>query len=387
MKASRFISERLDFRGRITVAATAVSFLIIIIAVAVVDGFRKEIRDGVGNLMGDVQLTTSGISYFGEGNPVDDSASYIPRLSEVSGVKGITPVIYRTGIVKNGDGIQGVLIKAVPTDDTTSLMVSIPSTLSSKLGLKEGDPMITYFIGERVRMRRFTVKEVYADFLRTDDKMLVYASLPDLQRVNGWSSREVSALEVTLEDRFRGNEAEKEKAAQLSMISSLNALEGEQPLVAASATSRYARLFDWLNLLDFNVLAILLLMILVAGFNMVSGLLIMLFRNTGTIGTLKALGMDNKGVSEVFLRVSSRIVLKGMLIGNALALAFCLLQGTTHLLKLNPENYFVGFVPVWVNVPKILAADIVAYVLIMLLLLLPSLFISRVDPADTVRVK
>ncbi|MBR4788962.1 MAG: ABC transporter permease [Bacteroidales bacterium] len=378
MKASRFISERLDFRGRITVVATAVSFLVIIIAVAVVDGFRMEIRNGVSTIMGDVQLTSPGANYFGEGEPVSESGFSIDDLRELNGVKDVVPAIYRTGIVRNGTDIQGVLFKGVPSADSAALGVSIPATLADRLDLKEGDPLLTYFVGESVKVRKFTVRSVYRDLLRTDDNIVVYASIPDLQRVNGWSEGEYSALEVLLEDRWRSYDGENRKAAEASVLSGLS---------AQTAYSRFSHLFDWLNLLDFNVLAILLLMILVAGFNMVSGLLIMLFRHTGTIGTLKAVGMDNRGIAGVFLRVASRVVLLGMAIGNALALLFCLVQGTTHLLRLNPENYFVSYVPVWVNVPKILLADAVAYLAIMLLMLLPSLFIARVDPADTVRVK
>ncbi len=358
--------------------ATAVSFLVIIVAVTVVDGFRMEIRNGVSGLMGDIQLTAPGLSYLGEGVPVNDSTFSVGGLREIRGVKDVVPVIYRTGIVRNGTDIQGVLFKAVPSSDSAALKVSVPSTLADRLGVGPGDPLLTYFVGENVKVRKFTVGEVYRDLLRTDDNMVVYASIPDLQRVNGWSEGDYSALEVLLEDRFRSYEGESAKAAEAAILSGLT---------AQTAYTRYGRLFDWLNLLDFNVLAILLLMILVAGFNMVSGLLIMLFRHTGTIGTLKAVGMDNRGIAGVFLRVASRVVLKGMAAGNALALLFCLVQGTTHLLRLNPENYFVSYVPVWVNVPKILLADAVAWLAIMLLMLLPSLFIARVDPADTVRVK
>lgn len=358
--------------------ATAVSFLVIIIAVAVVDGFRMEIRDGVSELMGDIQLTSPGANYFGEGEPVRENGFSIEDLRELNGVKDVVPAIYRTGIVRNGTDIQGVLFKAVPSTDSVSLGVSIPSTLADRLDLKEGDPLLTYFVGESVKVRKFTVRSIYRDLLRTDDNMVVYASIPDLQRVNGWSEGEYSALEVLLEDRWRSYDGETRKATEAAVLSGLT---------AQTAYTRFGRLFDWLNLLDFNVLAILLLMILVAGFNMVSGLLIMLFRHTGTIGTLKAVGMDNGGIARVFLRVASRVVLLGMAIGNALALLFCLVQGTTHILRLNPENYFVSYVPVWVNVPKILLADAVAYLAIMLLMLLPSLFIARVDPADTVRVK
>ena len=128
-------------------------------------------------------------------------------------------------------------------------------------------------------------------------------------------------------------------------------------------------------------------MTVVAGFNMISGLLILLFRNISTIGTLKSMGMGNRAIGGVFLRLSARIVAAGMLAGNAFALLFCFIQNSTHLIKLNPENYFVSFVPVSVNLPLVLIVDAVAFGIIMLLLLIPTLFISKVDPAVTVRVK
>lgn len=386
MRASRFISERLNFRGRITVAATAVSFFVIILSLMVLGGFKREIRRGISSLMGDVQMTASSLSYYGEGEPISTDASYLPYLSECKGVEELTPAIYRTAVVKNGSEIEGVLIKALPSADS-SLTVAIPSTLADKLGLKEGDRMLTYFIGDRVKIRNFKVREIYGDLLRADDKMLVFANLGDLQRVNGWDSTMVSALEIKLSDYYRSSDREKTKAAELSTLTGIYASDGEAPLVATAASQRFSRLFDWLNLLDFNVLAILVLMILVAGFNMVSGLLIMLFRHTGTIGTLKALGMNNRRIATVFLRVASGVVLKGMAIGGGAALLFALVQSTTHFLRLNPENYFVSFVPVAVNLPQILLVCAIAYGAIMLLLLLPSIFISRVDPSETVRVK
>ena len=157
--------------------------------------------------------------------------------------------------------------------------------------------------------------------------------------------------------------------------------------MAVSSVSRYPQLFDWLDLIDFNVLFILILMTIVAGFNMISGLLIMLFENISTIGLLKALGMTDRAISKVFLSSAAVLVLKGMAIGNALGLVFCALQSTTHLLKLDPENYFVSFVPVNIDLGAVLLADVASFVVIMLLLLVPTLFISKVDPAQTVRVK
>jgi lipoprotein-releasing system permease protein len=128
-------------------------------------------------------------------------------------------------------------------------------------------------------------------------------------------------------------------------------------------------------------------MTVVAGFNMISGLLIMLFENISTIGLLKALGMNDKAISKVFLSSAAVLVLKGMLVGNVIALAFAAVQSWTHLLKLDPANYFVSFVPVKINAGAVFLADIVSFIVIMLLLLIPTMFISKVDPAKTVRMK
>ena len=163
--------------------------------------------------------------------------------------------------------------------------------------------------------------------------------------------------------------------------------ESTSPVIATSSVSRFPQLFDWLDLIDFNVLFILVLMTIVAGFNMISGLLIMLFENISVIGLLKALGMTDRAVSKVFLSSAASLVFKGMIIGNLIAFAFCFIQDKTHLLKLDPANYFVSFVPVNINVGSVLLADIGSFIVIMLLLLIPTLFISKVDPAQTVRVK
>ena len=157
-------------------------------------------------------------------------------------------------------------------------------------------------------------------------------------------------------------------------------------MVASSSVSKYSQLFDWLDLIDFNVLIILVLMTVVAGFNMISSLLILLFENISTIGLLKSLGMTDRAISKVFLSRAAVLVLKGMAIGNSLAFLFCIIQDRTHLLKLDPANYFVSFVPVDVNLPMILCADVISFAVIMLLLLIPTLFVSKVDPARTVKM-
>jgi len=174
---------------------------------------------------------------------------------------------------------------------------------------------------------------------------------------------------------------------QIGSIVNAYSEDSSSPVIAVSSVSRYPQIFDWLNLIDFNVLFILILMTIVAGFNMISGLLIMLFENISTIGLLKALGMTDRSIAKVFLSSAAVLVGKGMAAGNLLALAFCLIQGTTHIIPLDPENYFVSSVPVHVDLGMILAADAISFAVIMLLLLIPCLFISKVDPADTVRVR
>jgi lipoprotein-releasing system permease protein len=223
--------------------------------------------------------------------------------------------------------------------------------------------------------------------VETDDRLVVYADIADLQRVNGWEDDYVSCLEIMLDDRMR-NEIDIESAeSEVGTLINAFASEDEEAVIAASSVSSYPQLFDWLNLIDFNVFFILVLMTIVAGFNMVSGLLIMLFENISVIGLLKALGMTDRAISKAFLSSAAVLVLKGMAWGNILSILFCLIQSTTKVLRLNPENYFVSYVPVKVDPGLIITADLVSFVVIMVLLLIPCLFISKVDPADTIRVK
>lgn len=386
MDASGFISGKLKFQGNIAVISITVSFLIIIIAVAVSSGFRHAIRDGVAAVMGDVQITSIGSSSFGDSNPIPSELPSHDKILSIPGVASSSPVAFGAGIVKNEDIIHGIILKGSSDYNDSSMTVSIPRRLSEITGLKEGDPMVTYFVGEKMKVRKFTVASVYEDLVAFDDNLIVNASLQDVQRVNGWTPSEASLHEVRLLPQARGESLSREISDRIGATLMLSEDEDEQSLMTTTSANRYPQLFDWLRLLDFNVVFILILMIIVAGFNMISGLLIMLFRNISTIGTLKTLGMTDRSIGKVFLRVSSGVVLKGMLLGNGLGLLFCLVQSLTHFIKLDPASYFVSYVPVHVNIPLILGADVFAYFAIMLLLLIPTLFIAMVDPSQTVKM-
>jgi lipoprotein-releasing system permease protein len=194
-------------------------------------------------------------------------------------------------------------------------------------------------------------------------------------------------MEVMLDKDSRSDARIRELTEETGALLYAYTAEDETTVVASSCVSRYPQIFDWLNLLDFNVLFILLLMTIVAGFNMISGLLIMLFENISTIGLLKTLGMTDRAIAKVFLSSSAVLMAKGMAIGNALAIIFCMVQSSTHILKLDPVNYFVSYVPVHPDLGMILVADVISFVAIMVLLLIPCVFISKVDPAETVRVR
>lgn len=390
MDASFFIAGRLRFKGKIAMVCIAVSFLVMIIAVSVSSGYRHEIRKGLSSLSGDVLITRPDQNIFNEEAPIEASPSYLPYVEAVQSVESVVPTVYRSGIVKHEDNMYGVVLKGLPggpAPDSVSLGVSISSRLAEKTGLKVGDSMLTYFVGEKTKVRRFNVSGIHEALVETDDRHIVYASNADLQRLNGWGEDQVSAIEVILDGGSMAEEGIREASEEIGSAILSHLSEDEEYVIAVSAVSRFPQLFTWLDLVDFNVSVILLLMTIVAGFNMISGLLIMLFEHISTIGLLKSLGMTDRAISKVFLSSSAILVGKGMLIGNALALLFCLIQGTTHVLTLDPENYYVSFVPVNVDLMYVLAADAAAFVGIMLLLLIPCHFISKVDPAETVRVR
>ena len=387
MRTALFISSRLAFRSRIVTVSIAISYLVMIIASSVSSGFREEIRSGLSDICGDIQLTSLRSDIMDETRPIDGKSAFLDSLAVTDGVDNVVPVVYRAGIIKGKEDIHGVIFKGVPSSDSVSLGVSIPRRLAQLGNYEVGGKIRAYFIGERVKVRNFTVTSVYDPLIQADDKLVVYADISDMQRLNGWNEDQVSSMEVIMEPSWRNEASLSEAASVIGNLAYEHSDRNGGAVIAQSAMDRYPQLFDWLSLIDFNVLFILVLMVIVAGFNMISGLLILLFENVSTIGMFKAIGMRDRTIAQVFLASSASLVLKGMAAGNLIALLFCWIQRATHFLKLDPENYFVSFVPVRIDWPMVIGTDIISFIVIMLLLLLPCMFISKVDPAETVRVK
>ena len=366
MGAPFFISRKLRFKGKVSVWATAISSFVMIVAVSISSGYRAEIRSAVADVCADATLHS-------EDGVLLDSC-LLSELERIDGIASVTPVILEPGVIKSGEIMEGVAFKGVPSDDEP-LTIRIPERLSRILGKGEGDRITAYFFAGKVKARNFTIREVYPSPVELDRNFLVYCPIGDLRRVLGMPQDMAGNVEIRLDGRYEGREAINEKAAEIGFATGLRCESGAR---------QYASLFDWLQVIDINVAAILVLMALVAAFNMISGLLIMIMRSTATIGTLKAMGMDNSHIARTFLAVTSRSTAAGLLAGNVAALLLLIVQDATHFLKLDPSFYFVSYVPVKLNFGAILATDLGAWAVIMLLMLLPSMLISRIDPAQSI---
>ena len=296
-----FISRRIRFKGRLSSVCVAVSFLVMIVSVAVSSGFRSEIRRGLSELCGDVTLTPLNANYMGESSPIPASPAFLPEVEALDCVQSIGRTVTRAGIIKEGELIHGVLFKGIEdyaVSDSSALCVSIPRRLSSLLKLGKGDDLAAYFVGEKVVVRKFLVADVYDGILSSEDQLIVYTDLNTMQRVNGWGASDVSALEVRLNSKYRSEEQIRQAGIDIGAAVFASSSEDEPTVIVNTVVQNFPQLFDWLNLIDFNVLVILVLMTIVAGFNMISGLLILLFENIPTIGLLKALGMTDRGISR-----------------------------------------------------------------------------------------
>ena len=410
MRASRFIASKLsDGDGRLSHTSNTIAWIsvclsvaIMIIAIAVVAGFKAEIRGRATGFMGSVMLIQPGQAPLNEQYPFSEKLSYRERLAAEPGVTGVSGVAWRSGLIKTDENIDGLYFKGVDSlydfsffDDCLvagelpdyhgriSNDILLSRTTASKLGFDVGDDVVVYFIGEEVKVRKFRLSGLYDAGLEEIDTRMAVADRRHIQRLNGWAADEVSSIEIRI-DPDASVEAMNERVEELIYTSMQ---ESDKALFVTNVKKLYGHLFDWLSLLDLNVLMILLLMVVVAGFNMISAILIILFEKISTIGLLKALGMTSREVTKVFLLRAGRLVGKGMLWGNVLGIGLCLIQYWTHIIRLDPANYFVDAVPIRLSLGSILLLDLVAGLLIMALISLSARFIARVSPDRTMRVE
>lgn len=387
----------------IAIISIALSTLVMLLALSIISGFKKEIGDKVRGFSGEILLTPPGMAIINDQYPINRNLSYIDELSKMKSVERISGVAYKPGMIRAENNVYGILLKGVDSlynmnfyasslidGELPDLGAKSPSNdilisrrLAEKLGLQRGDQFVSYYTDERVRLRQFRVSGIYDVELQDMDEVLSIVDIRQVQRLNGWGAEEVSTMELYISGRS-------DKFTALNSIESLifdKSTESDTPLFVSLVEDHYPVLFEWLGLLDYNVLIILVLMIIVAGFNMISGLLIILFEKISMIGLLKALGMQDRHIAEIFLYRGSFLVLKGMFWGNAIGLIFAFVQNKFHLITLDPQNYFVSFVPVNITAEIFIFLNICSFIVIMLLLIIPTILISKVSPDRSVRVR
>ena len=385
----------------IAVFGVSLSLAVMVVAVAVVTGFKNEITNKVVGFGSHIQILNfdSNLSY--ETQPIRKDQEFLSSLRSEPYISNVQVFATKAGIIKTRTDIQGVVLKGIGSDfnwdffenyitegeifyvldSVRTNKVIVSKYLANLLKLHVGDEFIMYFIQEPPRMRRFEVSGIYETSLEEFDKIFVLADISHIQRLNDWNDNQISGFEITVTDFNRLDELTYQV---MNMVGFGFEKDGSR-LKVVNIHDKYPQIFDWLNLQDVNVIIILLLMLVVAGFNMVSGLLILILDRTNMIGILKALGTVNLSIRKIFLYQSGFLIIKGLFWGNLIGLALCLLQKEFEILKLDQSSYYLTTVPINLNLFHILALNIGTCLVVMMILIIPSMIISRISPVKAIR--
>ena len=412
MSLSLFIARRLyrDSDGGkkvsrpavlIAMIGIAIGLAVMIITVSVVIGFKQEVRNKVTGFGSDIQITNfDGVRSY-ETLPVVVNDSMMQALHHYPEVKHVQRYSTKPGIVKTDDAFQGVVVKgvgpefdksffqqhlvegAIPqfSDTASTNKVLISKPIADKLKLKLGDRILTYFIQDNVRVRPMTIEGIYQTNFTEYDNLFLLTDIYTVNRLNNWEAGQVSGAELQLHDY---NQLE-DFTYQLADDTDKKVDEYGGTYYVQNIEEMNPQIFEWLALLDLNVWVILILMVGVAGFTMISGLLIIIIERTNMIGILKALGANNFTIRKVFLWFAVFLIGKGMLWGNVLGLAFYFIQSQFQLFKLDPESYYIDSVPVSLNVLYFVLINVATLTVSVLMLIGPSFLITKINPATSMK--
>jgi lipoprotein-releasing system permease protein len=396
--------EKKRFSSSIVGIATfgiALGLAVMIVAVAIVTGFKNEISNKVVGFGSHIQIINMDSNTSYETTPVSKSLPVIDDIRRVPEVEHLQVFAIKAGIIKTEENIQGAVLKGVGpdydwtfinegliagepvtiSDSVRSNQVLISNAIALKLDLKAGDSFNMYFIQDPPRARKFTVAGIYRTSLVEFDKLYVYADIKHIQRLNNWTPDQVSGYEVMLHSIRDAETA----TSKIRDIAALDFTEDRSRLKVVPIQEKYSQIFDWLNLQDMNVIIIITLMLVVAGFNMISGLLILILERTNMIGILKGMGAVDASIRKIFLYQSGYLALKGLLWGNLIGLALCFLQYKFNLITLDPESYYLDTVPINFNLLHILLLNLGTLFSTLIFLLIPSMIIARVSPERTIQ--
>lgn len=402
--AKRIYSDKDDNRKvsrptiRIATIGVAIGLAVMIVTVSVVLGFKHTIRDKVAGFGSHIQIYNVQAS----GYPICIDDSTLQAYEGTDGVRHAERIAMTQGILKTDEDFLGVIFKGIgPEYDTTFLSENlvegelppfsdsstkyplvISKNMANKLRVKTGDRIFAYFIGENdVRARRFTICAIYQTNMKRFDDQICLTDIYATQRLNNWDSLQCTGAELLV------NDFEKLKETNWNVLQTLkaNADRDGAYSVSYAITDVYPQVFSWLELLDINVWIILGLMIAVAGFTMISGLLIIILERTQMIGILKALGARTSAIRHTFLYFAAFIIARGLLWGNIVGVGIVLLQKYTGIIKLDAQTYYVSEAPMQLHIPLIILLNIATLIISVLVLVVPSFLVSHIHPAQSMR--
>lgn len=372
-----------------------------IVSVSIVTGFKKEISEKLVGFGAHLQIVNFDSNESYETFPINENQDWINSVSEIEGIKSINKYIQKAGIIKTDEYLQGVIFKGIDNDykwdffkqyivegDTLPISDSVRTNnivmseyIANALNLKLGDNFGAYFIQDPPRMRKFTISGIYNTQLEDLDKLFVFVDIKHLRRLNDWKDGQITGFEIMLDDFSQIEDYD----IKLNRLVGNTFSEDGTLLKVRSIIEEYPGIFDWLSLLDMNVWVILILMVTVAGINMISGLLVIILERINMIGILKSMGARNLQIEKVFVYFAGFLISKGLLWGNIIGIGICLIQKHFGLISLDPSSYFVSTVPINFNIIHIVILNLGVLLITLLMMVLPAMIVSKIRPSESIK--
>lgn len=388
-------------RPAVTIAQWGVTIgtIVMFVSICIIVGFKNQVRDKVVGFGGHIQIQNYSTNSESS-SPVTIDSALMQSLRTADGIKHIQQYVQTTGIVLAGGEYEGIMLKGVDSSYDLSFFASatvegelpeftahapsnaivISRITASRLNLKSGDKVNIYFMQDGIRARKMTVAAIYETHLTEFDNVMALTDIYTTRRLNGWSNDKANAIEITVNDFEQRHECCENIAEYMYSAAERN----REALYPATVDELYPAIFNWLAVLDQTVWIILILVICIAGFTMISGLFILILEKSNFIGIMKATGADNLSIRKIFLYYAGLIVTKGMLIGNAISIAVCILQQQTGIIAIDPEMYYMSSVPIefsWLLIPM----NIAMFVISIAILVIPSMLISKIEPVKAIK--
>jgi putative ABC transporter permease protein len=373
-----------------------------LLSVTIILGFHRQIHEFAFSQTGHISLNGYGSNWKTSTTPVYVSPELLSFLREEKGVSSVSPLIQQAGLLKTEGDFSGILLYGIDStfrsryfteqvksgtlpsfseSEYSRPPIVLPSHVARRMNYKVGDAVRIYFFGEKMRVRVFELQAIYESTgLELSPALCPISSL---QRLNHWDENTYSRLIIMLQDP---DDAYPTLDHLISTLQARPDLIGEENYGLNLGQELQPELFNWLAFLDTNVYALLSLMVLVGGFAMITGLIIIVLDKSKQIGILKALGATNRQLRQTFLQIAARLILRGIFWGNAIALVLSLAQRHFKIIKLNPANYFTDSVPIYFDLPLWIAINVGTLLVILLMVLVPASLVSRIHPAESMRM-